>query len=63
MELVFVLAEKTADGCKLVRNYTGRQLRFYDRMTAEVLADGLRHGGHTIDVVEIDLDALGSEAS
>lgn len=63
MELVYVLAERTADGCKLVRNYTGRQLRFFDRMTAEVLADGLRHGGHNVDVVEIDLDALGSEAS
>lgn len=48
---VFILVEVTPERLRLVRNYTGRALRFSDRMTAEVLADGLRHAGRAVDVI------------
>ncbi len=52
----FYLVETLADGSAVfVRDWSLEPIAFRDKMTAEVLADGLRHKGRTIEVVEIDL--------
>lgn len=52
----YYLVETLSDGCALfVRDWSLDPIAFRDKMTAEVLADGLRHKGRTIEVVEIDL--------
>lgn len=54
MMLWYYLVETVADQPRFVRRYDGEPMRFRDPMTAEVLADGLRHGGRFVWVAEID---------
>lgn len=52
----YFLIETTKEGVrKYVRKWDGTAMAFKDVMTATVMADGLRHAGRHIDVVEIDL--------
>lgn len=53
-DVIWVLLETDQTGRFLIRNYTGRVMEFEDPMTATVMADGLRHGGHEIEVIKID---------
>lgn len=54
-EVRYFLIE-TANGVRrYVRKWDGTAMAFKDEMTACVMADGLRHGGRVVDVVEIDL--------
>lgn len=52
----YFLIEITKEGVrKYIRKWDGTAMAFKDPMTATVMADGLRHAGRVIDVVEIDL--------
>ena len=55
-ELRYFLIETTKFGTRrYVRKWDGTAMAFKDEYTACVMADGLRHGGRVVDVVEIDL--------
>lgn len=50
----YLLVERMATRWHAVTLYDGRPAVFKDRMTAEVLADGLRHKARQVRVVEFD---------
>ena len=54
-ERVYMLVERDAVGCRFIRNFTGKQMRFYERPGADAMAAGLRRRGRDVEVVEIDV--------
>ncbi len=50
----YYLVEQKALGAEYVRHYNGRPVCFDTEEEAEIMADGLRHMGRAIEVVEID---------
>lgn len=55
-DIRYFLIEIAKNGTrKYIRKWDGTAMAFKDEMTATVMADGLRHAGRTIEVVEIDL--------
>lgn len=52
----YFLVETRQDGSReFIRKWDMTAMAFKDAMTAGVMADGLRHAGRTIEVVEIDM--------
>ena len=55
MSLRYVIVEQLPDGMwRSVRKWDGTPVAFREPMTAGVLADGLRHAGREVRVVELD---------